>query len=163
MKRSKAQSLNLPILGKFVAFACAGVPPNVMGIGPAFAVPKVLAKVGISIKDVDIFELNEAFASQAVYCIEKLGLDIAKVNPKGGAIALGHPLGCTGARQIGTILTELKRTNKRIGLTTMCIGTGMGAGKIFFPSIIFLFFLMKFNGLDTYIFLFFSLTHSLTL
>ncbi|KAJ1565376.1 3-ketoacyl-CoA thiolase, peroxisomal [Nowakowskiella sp. JEL0078] len=130
MKRKKAQQLGLPILGKFITFAVAGVPPSVMGIGPAFAIPKALQKASIGIKDVDIFELNEAFASQAVYCIEKLGLDVNKVNPKGGAIAIGHPLGCTGARQIATILTELKRQGKKIGVISMCIGSGMGAAAV---------------------------------
>jgi len=130
MKRKKAQELRLPILGKFVSFATAGVPPNVMGIGPAFAIPKVLQKASISVQDVDVFELNEAFASQAVYCTEKLGLDINKVNPKGGAIAIGHPLGCTGARQVATILPELKRQGKRIGVISMCIGSGMGAAAV---------------------------------
>ncbi|TPX34994.1 hypothetical protein SmJEL517_g02495 [Synchytrium microbalum] len=130
MKRSKAQELGLTILGKFVAFATAGVPPRVMGIGPAFAIPKVLAHAGITKGDVDIYEINEAFASQAVYSIEKLGLDYAKVNPKGGAIAIGHPLGCTGARQIATILPELKRQGKKIGVTSMCIGSGMGAASV---------------------------------
>jgi acetyl-CoA acyltransferase 1 len=97
-----------------------------MGIGPAFAIPLACDKAGISVQDLDVIELNEAFASQAVYCIKKLQLDPAKVNPKGGAIALGHPLGCTGARQIATILPELKRQGKRVGAVSMCIGSGMG-------------------------------------
>lgn len=130
MKRSKAQELKLPILGKLVSFAVTGVPPNIMGVGPAFAIPKALEKAGIKTADVDIFEINEAFASQCLYSIEALGLDVKKVNPKGGAIALGHPLGCTGARQISTLLTELKRTGKRVGVTSMCIGTGMGAASV---------------------------------
>ncbi|KAJ1982286.1 3-ketoacyl-CoA thiolase with broad chain length specificity [Dimargaris xerosporica] len=126
MKRKMAEHLKLPVLGKVVSSAVAGVPPRVMGIGPAVAIPKACAMAGISTQDVDIYELNEAFASQATYCVQKLGLDMAKVNPKGGAIALGHPLGCTGARQIATLLPELKRQNKKIGAVTMCIGTGMG-------------------------------------
>ncbi|RKP34818.1 Thiolase, N-terminal domain-containing protein [Dimargaris cristalligena] len=126
MKRKTAQRLGLPVLAKLVSSAVAGVPPRVMGIGPAFAIPKACELAGINVQDVDIFELNEAFASQATYCIQKLGLDIKKVNPKGGAIALGHPLGCTGSRQIATLLPELKRQNKKIGAVTMCIGTGMG-------------------------------------
>lgn len=130
MKRKTALSLNLPIIGRFVAFSTAGVPPNVMGIGPAFAIPKVLAKAGLTINQVDIFEINEAFASQAVYCVEKLGIDPSKVNPKGGAIAIGHPLGCTGARQIATLMSELKRQGKKIGVTSMCIGSGMGAASV---------------------------------
>jgi len=130
-RRSVAEKLRLPIMGKLISFAVAGVPPAVMGIGPAFAIPKALGKAGISVGDVDVWEINEAFASQAVYCMEKLGIDPTKVNPKGGAIAIGHPLGATGARQISTLFTELKRTNKRIGVTSMCIGTGMGAAAVF--------------------------------
>lgn len=130
MKRKTAQRLGLPILGKFVNFAVAGVTPNIMGIGPALAIPEVLKKTNLSIDEIDIFELNEAFASQAVYCIQRLGLDMNKVNPKGGAIALGHPLGCTGARQIATLLPELKRQRKRLGVVSMCIGTGMGAAAV---------------------------------
>ncbi|KAJ3215503.1 3-ketoacyl-CoA thiolase, peroxisomal [Clydaea vesicula] len=130
MKRSTAKKLNLPILGKFTAFATAGVPPNIMGVGPAYAIPKVLKKVGLNINQVDIYEINEAFASQAVYSVEKLGIDINKVNPKGGAIAMGHPLGATGARQVATLLTELRRTGKKIGVISMCIGSGMGAAAV---------------------------------
>ncbi|KAG0199105.1 3-ketoacyl-CoA thiolase with broad chain length specificity [Mortierella sp. GBA30] len=130
MKRKTAQKLGLPILAKYVASAVVGCPPRIMGVGPALAIPAVCKKAGVEIKDIDIIELNEAFASQAVYVIEKLGLDSKKVNPLGGAIAMGHPLGCTGARQIATILPELKRQNKKLGLTTMCIGTGMGMACI---------------------------------
>ncbi|KAI8055658.1 3-ketoacyl-CoA thiolase A [Syncephalis plumigaleata] len=130
MRRAKAQELGLPILGKFVTSATVGVPPNVMGIGPAFAIPQAAKQAGIKVSDLEIIELNEAFASQAVYCIEYLKLNPAIVNPKGGAIAIGHPLGCTGARQIATILPELKRQNKRIGAISMCIGTGMGMAAI---------------------------------
>jgi acetyl-CoA acyltransferase 1 len=101
-----------------------------MGIGPALAIPAVLEKTGLKIDQIDIFEINEAFASQAVYCCEKLKIDSKKVNPKGGAIALGHPLGCTGSRQIATLLPEMKRTNAKYGLISMCIGTGMGAADI---------------------------------
>ncbi|CAI2173702.1 3105_t:CDS:2 [Funneliformis geosporum] len=131
MKRKTAERLGLPILGKFVRAAVVGVPPRVMGIGPAYAIPIVLKQTGLSVDDIDIYEINEAFASQAVYCVEKLGIDINKVNPKGGAIALGHPLGATGARQISTLFTELRRTNKKIGLTSMCIGSGMGMAAVF--------------------------------
>jgi len=101
-----------------------------MGIGPAFAIPAVLKKAGMTINDIDIFEINEAFASQASYCINKLGIDFKKVNPKGGAIAFGHPLGCTGARQVATLMPELKRQSKKYGLVSMCIGAGMGAAAI---------------------------------
>jgi len=131
MRRSVAEKLGLKVIAKYVAASVAGVPPRVMGIGPAFAIPKVLEKAGITKDDVDIFEINEAFASQAVYSCQKLGLDMNKVNPKGGAIAFGHPLGCTGARQISTLLTELKRQNKTVGCTSMCIGTGMGMAAVF--------------------------------
>lgn len=94
-----------------------------MGIGPWAAIPVALGKAGIPIDAVDIYEINEAFASQAVWCVKELGIPIEKVNPKGGAIAFGHPLGCTGARQVSTLLTELKRTGKRVGVTSMCVGT----------------------------------------
>lgn len=119
MKRSTAERLHQPIIGKFVQASVVGVAPLLMGIGPFKAIPVVLEKAGITKEDVDIYEINEAFASQCVWCIEQLGLDPAKVNPKGGAIAFGHPLGCTGARQISTLLTELKRTGGRIGVTSM--------------------------------------------
>ncbi|RGB30301.1 Thiolase, N-terminal domain-containing protein [Rhizophagus diaphanus] len=131
MKRKTAERLNLPILGKFVRAAVIGVPPRIMGVGPAYAIPIVLKQAGLSINDIDIYEINEAFASQAVYSIEKLGIDINKVNPKGGAIALGHPLGATGARQISTLLTELRRTKKKLGVISMCVGSGMGMAAIF--------------------------------
>jgi acetyl-CoA acyltransferase 1 len=129
-RRSVAQKLGLPILARFISHAVTGVPPEIMGIGPATAIPKALELAKIKKEDVDIFEINEAFASQAVYCVEKLGIDAKKVNPKGGAIAIGHPLGCTGARQIATLLPELKRTNGKFGVTSMCIGTGMGAASV---------------------------------
>uniref|UniRef100_A0A1D1ZDC1 acetyl-CoA C-acyltransferase n=1 Tax=Anthurium amnicola TaxID=1678845 RepID=A0A1D1ZDC1_9ARAE len=131
MKRKTAEKLKLPILGKFVRGVCVGVPPRVMGIGPAFAIPKLLEQTGLKVDDIDIYEINEAFASQAVYCVEKLGIDKNKVNPKGGAIAIGHPLGCTGARQVSTLLYELRRTGKKFGVTSMCIGSGMGYAALF--------------------------------
>ena len=130
MRRSTATKLGCPIIGRILGYAVAGVPPEIMGIGPAFAIPKVLENTGLKIEDIDIFELNEAFASQATYCADHLKIPAEKVNPKGGAIALGHPLGCTGARQIATLLPELKRQNKKLGLISMCIGTGMGAACI---------------------------------
>ncbi|KAG0658891.1 3-ketoacyl-CoA thiolase with broad chain length specificity [Monosporozyma unispora] len=129
MRRSLAEKLDAKIVGKYVAFQCVGVPPEVMGVGPAFAIPKVLKQVGLSVNDVDIFEINEAFAAQCVFCIDHLKIPAEKVNPRGGAIALGHPLGCTGTRQIATIFNEL--TPGQIGVTSMCIGTGMGAAAIF--------------------------------
>uniref|UniRef100_A0A452QL73 Acetyl-CoA acyltransferase 1 n=1 Tax=Ursus americanus TaxID=9643 RepID=A0A452QL73_URSAM len=131
-RRSKAEELGLPILGVLRSYAVVGVPPDIMGIGPAYAIPVALQKAGLTVNDVDIFEINEAFASQAVYCVEKLGLPPEKVNPLGGAVALGHPLGCTGARQVITLLNELKRRGKRAyGVVSMCIGTGMGAAAVF--------------------------------
>ncbi|XP_053116259.1 3-ketoacyl-CoA thiolase, peroxisomal isoform X1 [Hemicordylus capensis] len=131
-KRSKASQLHLPVLGVLKSYAVVGVPPDVMGIGPAYAIPVALEKAGLTVNDIDIFEINEAFASQAVYCVEKLGIPLEKVNPLGGAIALGHPLGCTGARQVVTLLHELQRRGKRgYGVVSMCIGTGMGAAAVF--------------------------------
>ncbi|XP_058146629.1 3-ketoacyl-CoA thiolase, peroxisomal isoform X3 [Dasypus novemcinctus] len=131
-RRAKAEELGLPILGVLRAYAVVGVPPDIMGIGPAYAIPVALQQAGLTVDDVDIFEINEAFASQAVYCVEKLGLPLEKVNPLGGAVALGHPLGCTGARQVVTLLHELKRRGKRAyGVVSMCIGTGMGAAAVF--------------------------------
>eukprot|EP01123_Difflugia_compressa_P012535 TRINITY_DN539_c0_g1_i4.p1 TRINITY_DN539_c0_g1~~TRINITY_DN539_c0_g1_i4.p1 ORF type:complete len:426 (+),score=97.06 TRINITY_DN539_c0_g1_i4:86-1363(+) len=131
MTRAEAVKRGLPILGKFVSSAVAGVPPNIMGVGPAYAIPSALEKAGLTVGDIDVFEINEAFASQAYYSINKLGIPLSKVNPLGGAIALGHPLGCTGARMIATLLHQLKRTNKRFGVVSMCIGTGMGMAAVF--------------------------------
>jgi acetyl-CoA acyltransferase 1 len=131
MKRSEAMSRGLPILGRFLSYAVAGVPPSVMGIGPAFSIPIAVKRAGLRVEDIDIYELNEAFASQALYCMKKLNIPREKVNPLGGAIALGHPLGCTGARQIGTLLHNLRRKRQRFGVVTMCIGTGMGASGVF--------------------------------
>lgn len=131
-RRSKAEELGLPILGVLRSYAVVGVPPDVMGIGPAYAIPAALQKAGLTVNDIDVFEINEAFASQALYCVEKLGIPAEKVNPLGGAIALGHPLGCTGARQVVTLLNELKRRGRRAyGVVSMCIGTGMGAAAVF--------------------------------
>ncbi|OMP86322.1 3-ketoacyl-CoA thiolase, peroxisomal, partial [Diplodia seriata] len=130
MKRSTALKLGQNILGKFVQASVVGVPPLLMGVGPAAAIPVVLEKTGLDTKEVDIYEINEAFASQCVFCIEELGLDAEKVNPKGGAIAFGHPLGCTGARQVSTLLYELKRRKQQIGVTSMCVGTGMGMAAV---------------------------------
>ncbi|KAI2840946.1 hypothetical protein CBS11350_6653 [Aspergillus niger] len=131
MKRSRAQELGQPIVAKFCGATVAGLEPRIMGIGPSIAIPKILSKFGLSKEDIDIFEINEAFASMGTYCVQKLGLDEAKVNPRGGAIAFGHPLGCTGARQVVTALSELRRQNKRIAVTSMCVGTGMGMAGIF--------------------------------
>ncbi|OAA65179.1 3-ketoacyl-CoA thiolase [Niveomyces insectorum RCEF 264] len=131
MKRSTAQRLGQPILAKYVGSTVAGLAPRIMGIGPSVAIPKLLAQYNLTLGDIDVIELNEAFASMAVYCRDKLGLDWAKLNPRGGAIALGHPLGATGARQVVTGLSELRRQRKKILLTSMCIGTGMGMAGLF--------------------------------
>lgn len=130
MKRSTAERLGQAIIGKFVASSVVGVKPLLMGIGPWKAIPVALEKAGVSKDEVDIYEINEAFASQCVWCIKELGLPMEKVNPKGGAIAFGHPLGCTGTRQVGTLLWELKRTGKKVGVTSMCVGTGMGMAAV---------------------------------
>lgn len=130
MRRSMAEKLGMTIMGKFVCYSVAGVPPEIMGVGPAFAIPKCLKQVGMTVDQIDIFELNEAFASQALWCAQELKIPMGKINPKGGAIALGHPLGCTGARQVATLLPELKRQGKKFGVVSMCIGTGMGAAAL---------------------------------
>lgn len=130
-RRSIAKKQGMPIHGRILSYACAGVPPDVMGIGPAFAIPVALKKAGLTVNDIDIFEINEAFASQATYTVEKLGIPKTKLNPKGGAIALGHPVGMTGSRMIVTLFHELERTNKRYGIVSMCMGTGMGACGVF--------------------------------
>lgn len=130
MTRAEANRRGLPILGVWRGYAVKGVPPRVMGIGPAVAIPAVLEQCQITIDDIDVFEINEAFASQATWCVDVLKIDPAKVNPNGGAIALGHPLGCTGARQIATLLHELHRRKQRFGVVSMCIGTGMGAAAV---------------------------------
>ena len=117
-------------LARFVGYATTGVEPELMGIGPAFAVPKVLKATGLKLEDIDLIELNEAFASQSVYVMRELGLQEDRLNVSGGAIALGHPLGCTGAKLTATILNELKRRGGKYGLVTMCVGGGMGAAGI---------------------------------
>jgi acetyl-CoA acyltransferase len=122
---------NLQPLARFLGFAVAGVPPDIMGIGPKFAIPKVLKQVGLKQEDIDSIELNEAFAAQSLAVINDLGLDPAKINPLGGAIALGHPLGATGAIRTATLVHGLRRRGQRYGMVTMCIGTGMGAAGVF--------------------------------
>jgi len=129
-RRSEATKLGLPIIARFRSYAVVGVDPNLMGIGPAFAIPEALKKAELKVEDVDIYEINEAFASQATMSINHLGIPKTKLNPKGGAIALGHPLGCTGARQIATLLPEMKRQKAKLGVVSMCIGTGMGAAGV---------------------------------
>src|SRR5258708_10878214 len=153
-RRSVAKKLNLPIIGKFAAAVAVGVPADIMGVGPAFAIPKVLERTGLRIEDIDLFEINEAFASQAVYCVRELKIDPKRVNPQGGAIGIGHPLGCSkccfllsffcgwigwvnnfylfsaGARQIVTGLARTKKTGEKIFVTSMCIGSGMGMASV---------------------------------
>ncbi|CAG8898711.1 unnamed protein product [Penicillium egyptiacum] len=131
MKRSRALELGQPIVAKFCGATVSGLEPRIMGIGPSLAIPKILNKFNLSKDDIDIFEINEAFSSMGVYCVNKLGLDESKVNPRGGAIAFGHPLGATGARQVVTALSELRRQDKRVAVTSMCVGTGMGMAGIF--------------------------------
>jgi acetyl-CoA acyltransferase len=131
MSEEKAKALGVKPLGYFVDFQVAGVPPEIMGIGPVPAVRKLLSKNKLEVKQIDVFELNEAFAAQSVYCVKELGLDPEKVNPNGGAIALGHPLGVSGTRMTGTLLRELKRRGGKYGVVTMCIGGGMGAAALF--------------------------------
>jgi acetyl-CoA acetyltransferase family protein len=131
MKRSTAERLGQPIMAKYVGATVAGLAPRIMGIGPSVAIPKLLNKYNLTLDDIDLIEINEAFASMAVYCQETLKIDPAKMNVRGGAIALGHPLGCTGARQICTGLSECRRQKKKILLTSMCIGTGMGMAGLF--------------------------------
>jgi acetyl-CoA acyltransferase len=131
MSRERAESLGLEILAVLRGYQVAGVPPEIMGIGPVEAIPKLLKHCGVAQDDIDIFELNEAFASQAVYCVRKLGLDPERVNVHGGAIALGHPLGATGAKLTATLLHEMRRRDLRYGVVSMCIGGGMGAAALF--------------------------------
>jgi acetyl-CoA acyltransferase len=131
MSREKAVALGLPIMGTYRAFQVAGVDPAIMGIGPVPAIRKLLAKTGLTIDDISVFEINEAFAAQAKYCVRELGMDPEKVNPNGGAIALGHPLGVSGTRMTGTLLRELDRRDGRYGIVSMCIGGGMGAAALF--------------------------------
>jgi acetyl-CoA acyltransferase len=130
MSADKAKQLGIKPLARFVAFATAGYKPEEMGLGPVYAIPKVLKMAGLKLEDISVFELNEAFAAQALSVIKEAGLDINKINPNGGAVALGHPLGCTGAKLTATIIRELKRTNGKYGIVTMCIGGGMGAAGI---------------------------------
>ena len=131
MSDERARQLNLKPLARFVAYATAGCPPEEMGIGPVYAIPKALKVAGLRLEDIAVIELNEAFAAQSLAVIKTLGLDPARVNVNGGAIALGHPLGCTGAKLTASILRELERRGGRYGMVTMCVGGGMGAAGIF--------------------------------
>ncbi|MEV5039361.1 acetyl-CoA C-acetyltransferase [Peribacillus frigoritolerans] len=131
MDGEKASSLGMKPMGKFRSFAVAGVPPEIMGIGPIAAIPKALKLAGLELSDIGLFELNEAFASQSIQIIRELGLNEEIVNVNGGAIALGHPLGCSGAKLTLSLLHEMKRRNQQFGVVTMCIGGGMGAAGVF--------------------------------
>ncbi len=131
MSAERAKQIGATPLARFVGFAVAGVPPEIMGIGPVEAIPKVLAQTGLKLSDIDLIELNEAFAAQSLAIIRELGIDPEKVNVNGGAIALGHPLGCTGAKLTATVISELRRRKGRYGMVTMCVGGGMGAAGIF--------------------------------
>ncbi len=131
MSGERAQSMGLKPLARFVAYATAGCPPEEMGIGPVFAIPRVLKLAGLKLEDIDLIELNEAFAAQSLAVIKTVGLELERVNVNGGAIALGHPLGCTGAKLTASILRELQRRDAHYGMVTMCVGGGMGAAGIF--------------------------------
>jgi len=131
MSGDRAQALGIKPLARYVSFATAGYKPEEMGLGPVYAIPKALKMAGLNLSDIDVIELNEAFAAQSLAVIKEGGLDPEKVNVNGGAIALGHPLGCTGAKLTATVIRELKRRNARYGMVTMCVGGGMGAAGIF--------------------------------
>ena len=131
MTEKKAEKLGLDVMGYFRGFTVAGCEPDEMGIGPVFAIPKLLDYLGLTLNDIDLVELNEAFASQCLYCRDRLGIDNEIFNVNGGSIAVGHPFGMTGARLTGSILRELKRRNQRYGIVSMCIGKGMGAAGLF--------------------------------
>ena len=124
------QQMNLPLLCVWRHYVVVGTPPEIMGVGPAYAIPALLHKACLTVADIDVFEINEAFASQAIFCVRMLGLDPAKVNPYGGAIALGHPLGCSGTRLVVTCAHYLRRRNLRYGVVSLCVGTGMGAAAL---------------------------------
>ncbi len=131
MSAERAEALGIQPLVRYVSFATAGYKPEEMGLGPVFAIPKALKLAGLKLSDIDVIELNEAFAAQALGVIQEAGLDPDRVNPNGGAIALGHPLGCTGAKLTATLIRELERRKARYGMVTMCVGGGMGAAGIF--------------------------------
>ena len=131
MSEKALKKYNVQPIARFVSFAVAGVPPEIMGIGPIKAIPKVLTQAGIKADDLDWIELNEAFAAQALAVVKDLGLDADKINPQGGAIALGHPLGATGAIRAATLLHGMRRNKQKWGMVSMCIGTGMGAAGLF--------------------------------
>jgi acetyl-CoA acetyltransferase family protein len=131
MSRARADQLGIPYKLVFRGFQVAGCDPDEMGIGPVFAVPKLLKRAGVKMNDIDVWELNEAFAVQVVYCRDRLGLDPAKLNPNGGSISIGHPFGMTGSRMVGSIANEMERRKHHYGVVTMCIGGGQGAAGLF--------------------------------
>jgi acetyl-CoA acyltransferase len=131
MSEGKVKALGVKPIAKFKCYTTVGCKPDEMGIGPALAIPKLLKMAGMDLKDIGLFEINEAFASQAVYCLNTLGIDIQKVNIHGGAIALGHPLGCTGAKLCATLLNNMQAHGVKYGVEAMCIGGGMGAAALF--------------------------------
>jgi acetyl-CoA acyltransferase len=131
MSQARANSLGAKQLARFVAYATAGCLPEEFGLGPVYAIPKALKLAGLSLDDIAVIELNEAFAAQSLAVIQQAKLDPSRINPNGGAIALGHPLGCTGAKLTATIIRDLQRRNARYGMVTMCVGGGMGAAGIF--------------------------------
>jgi len=131
MSSDRARALNLSPLLVFRGYAVAGCEPDEMGVGPVFAVPKLLKNAGITMDDVDVWELNEAFASQVVCCRDRLGIPTSKLNPNGGSIAIGHPFGMTGSRLVGTIANEMQRRGLRYGVVTMCVSGGQGAAALF--------------------------------
>ena len=131
MTEKKAEQLGVEPMGYFRGFTVAGCEPDEMGIGPVFAIPKLLQYTGLTLEDIDLVELNEAFASQCLYCRDRLGIDNEIYNVNGGSIAIGHPFGMTGARLTGGLLRELKRRNNKYGIVSMCIGKGMGAAGLF--------------------------------
>jgi len=131
MSKGKVEELGIKPIAKFIGFQVAGCDPSLMGLGPMYAVPKVMKKTGLTVNDMDVIEINEAFAAQAIPCINELKFDLNKVNPNGGALALGHPLGATGAVLSCKALSELERKGGKYALVTMCIGGGMGAAGIY--------------------------------
>jgi len=131
MSEEKAKELGCRIIAYYRYYVSVGVPPEIMGVGPLYAIRKLFEKTGLTKDDIDLFEINEAFASQAYYCVKELGLDTAKVNVNGGAIALGHPLGCTGAKLTTQLVYEMQQHNARYGIVSMCIGGGMGSAGLF--------------------------------
>ncbi len=130
MSAEKAQELGITPLARVITMAVAGVRPDIMGIGPVPAMKKALQRAGLQLSDIDIIELNEAFAAQNLAVIKAMGIDEEKLNPHGGAIALGHPLGCSGARLIATLINDLQTADKRLGIATLCVGGGQGVATI---------------------------------